>query len=113
MEQVDRVTAVSGNVITLERPLYFDYTNSPQIYSLPMIQSVGLESLRVVGTAASGTGLVYKNINIEACAKCWVHNVESDWAVDKASIYLSDTYQNEISNNYLYRDSITTVVQVT
>jgi hypothetical protein len=103
MEQVDRVTAVSGNVITLERPLYFDYTNSPQIYSLPMIQSVGLESLRVVGTAASGTGLVYKNINIEACAKCWVHNVESDWAVDKASIYLSDTYQNEISNNYLYQ----------
>lgn len=103
MEQVDKVTVVSGNVITLERPLYFDYTNSPQVYHLPMIESVGLENLRVVGTASSGTGLVYKNINIEACAKCWVHNVESDWAVDKASVYLSDTYQNEISNNYLYQ----------
>jgi len=102
MQQVDRVTAVSGNVITLERPLYFGYTNSPQVFHLPMIESIGLESLRVIGTASSGTGLVYKNINIEACAKCWVHNVESDWAVDKSNIYLSDTYQNEISNNYLF-----------
>lgn len=103
LEQVDRVIAVSGNVITLERPLYFNYTNSPQVYHLPMVESVGLEDLRVSGTAASGTGLVYKNVDIEACAKCWVHNVESDWAVDKASIYLSDTYQNEISNNYLFQ----------
>ena len=102
MQQIDQVTAVNGNTLTLARPLYFNYNTSPEVFVLPMIQSVGLENLRVVGTAASGTGLVFKNINIEACAKCWVHNVESDWAVDKSSIYLSDTYQNEISNNYLY-----------
>jgi hypothetical protein len=101
MEQVDRVTAINGNVINLERPLYFDYTSSPQVYVLPMIENVGLENLRVVGTAASGTSLTFKNINVEACAHCWVHNVESDMAVDKSNIYLSDTYGNEISNNYL------------
>ena len=101
MEQVDEVTAVSGNVVTLQRPLYFDYTTTPQVYVLPMIESVGLENLRVVGTAASGTALTFKNINIEACAHCWVHNVESDSAVDKANVYLSDTYGNEISNNFL------------
>lgn len=103
MQQVDQVTAVSGNTITLARPLYYTYNNSPQVFHLPMIESVGLENLRVVGTAASGTGLVYKNVNVEACAKCWVHNVESDWTVDKSGIYLSDTYENEISNNYLFQ----------
>jgi len=103
MQQVDQVTAVSGNTITLGTPLYVNYTNSPQVFHLPMVESVGLEDLRLIGTAASGNSLVYKNINIEACAKCWVHNVESDWAVDKANIYLSDTYENEISNSYFYQ----------
>lgn len=102
MQQIDQVTAISGNTITLARPLYFNYSTSPKVFILPMIESVGLENLRVVGTAASGTLLEFKNINIEACAKCWVHNVESDWTVDKANIYLSDSYQNEISNNYLF-----------
>jgi hypothetical protein len=102
MQQIDQVTAISGDTVTLARPLYFNYSTSPQVFVLPMVQSVGLENLRVVGTAASGTELEFKNINIEACAKCWVHNVESDWAVDKSNIYLSDTYENEISNNYLF-----------
>ena len=103
MQQIDQVTAVSGSTITLARPLYYNYNTTPEVFVLPMIQSVGLENLRVVGTAQSGSALEYKNINIEACAKCWVHNVETDWAVDKANVYLSDTYQNEISNNYLYQ----------
>lgn len=101
MEQVDRVTAVSGSTVTLERPLYFDYTNSPQVYHLPMIENVGLESLRVVGTASSGTSVTFKNINLEACAHCWVHDVESDMAVDRSHIYLADVYGSEISDNYV------------
>lgn len=103
MQQVDQVTAVSGNTVTLARPLYYNYNSSPSVYVQPMVQSVGLENLRVTATAASGTGLVYKNINLEECAKCWVHNVETDYAVDAANIYLSQTYESEISNNYLYQ----------
>lgn len=103
MQQVDQVTAVSGNTITLSRPLYYTYNTSPEVFVVPMVESVGLENLRVVGTAASGTALEYKNINIEECAKCWVHNVETDWTVDKSGIYLTDTFENEISNNYLYQ----------
>jgi hypothetical protein len=72
------------------------------VYILPMIENVGLESLRLQSTASSGTALEFKNVNLEACAHCWVHNVESDWAVDKSHIYLSDVYGSEISNNYLY-----------
>lgn len=101
MTQIARVTAVNGNSITIERPLYIDYTNSPQVYKLPMVENAGLESLRLQATAPSGTGIVFKNINLEACARCWVTNVQSDMAVDRSHIYLSDVYGSEISNNYV------------
>lgn len=98
--QIDKVTAINGLVITLETPLFTNFVNSPQVFHLPMIENVGVENLRVVGTAQSGTGLTYKNVNMEACAHCWIHNVESDKAVDKSNFYWSDTYAGEISNNY-------------
>src|SRR5579863_666654 len=101
ISQINKVTAISGSTVTLEIPLYFDYTNSPQAFKLPMIQSVGLEDLRLQPTASSGTGIVFKNINLEACAYCWVHDVESDMTVDRANVYLSDVYASEISDNYL------------
>jgi hypothetical protein len=101
MIQIDKITNISGSVVTLERPLYFDYTNVPQAFNIPMVESVGLENLKIVGTVSSGTNIVFKNINLEACAHCWVHNVESDMAVDRANVYLSDVYGSEISNNYL------------
>ena len=101
MTQIVRVTAVSGNVVTSERPLYFDYTTSPQAYKLPMTENAGVENLRLQSTAPSGTLLQFKNINMMACAYCWVHGVESDIAVDKSHIYLSDVYGSEISDNYL------------
>jgi len=102
MNQINRVMAVNGNTVTLERPLYFDYTNAPQAFKLTMVENAGLENLRVQSTASSGSGGSYKNINLESCAHCWVHNVQSDWAVDRSHIYLSDVYASEISNNYVY-----------
>jgi hypothetical protein len=100
MTQIVKVTAVNGNAVTTERPLYFNYTNSPQAFKLPVVENVGLEDLRLQATASSGTGIVFKNINMEACAHCWVTNVESDMAVDRSHMYLSDVYGSEISNNY-------------
>lgn len=100
MTQVARVTAVSGDTLTLQEPLYYTYNDSPSIYALPMIQNVGLEDLRLDATGASGEATEYKNINMEACAYCWVYNVESDNAVDQADMYLSNTYGADIENNY-------------
>ncbi len=105
ISQIEKVTAVNGNTLTVEIPLYFDYTNTPTIFRLPnMIESVGLESLTVRGTASSGTNLTYKNVNMQSCSHCWVHNVEVDNVVDKSAIYLTDVYSSEISNNYLNND---------
>jgi hypothetical protein len=101
MSQIVRVTSVAGSVVTIERPLYFDYTTIPVAYQLPMTENAGLENLRLQSTASSGTLLQFKNINLMACAHCWVRGVESDMAVDKGHIYLSDVYGSEIRDNYL------------
>ena len=102
MVQIVRVTGVNANTITLERPLYFTFGNLPKVFKLSsMVENAGLENLRLQPTASSGTGIVFKNINLESCAHCWVMNVESDMAVDRSHIYLSDAYGCEIRNNYL------------
>jgi hypothetical protein len=102
MTQIVRVAAVSGNTVTLERPLYFTYGTSPKAFRLPsMVENAGLENLRLSPTASSGSGIVFKNINLESCGYCWVTDVESDMAVDRSHIYLSDVYGSEIRGNYL------------
>lgn len=102
MSQIVHVTAVKGAVVTTERPLYIEYTNAPKAFVLPkMVENAGLENLRLEPTASSGTGIVFKNVNIESCAHCWVSSVESDMAVDRSNVYLSDVYGTEIRSNYL------------
>jgi hypothetical protein len=97
-----RVIGVNANTVTIERPLYFTFKTSPKAFKLSsMVENAGLENLRLQPTASSGTGIVFKNINMESCAHCWVMNVESDMAVDRSHIYLSDAYGCEIRNNYL------------
>jgi len=39
MTQMEKVIAVNGNTITVEIPLYFDYTNAPFIYPITMVQN--------------------------------------------------------------------------
>ena len=102
MTQVVHVATVDGHKVTIDRPLYVTYANGPRAYLLPsMLENAGLEDLRLQSTASSGTGIVYKNINLESCGRCWVTNCESDMAVDRAHIYLSDCYGCEIRSNFL------------
>ena len=102
MTQIVRVAAVDKDTVTIERPLYLSYTNAPRVYLLPaMLEDAGLENVRLQSTASSGSRIVYKNINLESCGRCWVTNCESDMAVDRSHIYLSDCYGCEIRNNFL------------
>jgi len=102
MTQIVRVAAVGGDTVAIERPLYFSYTNAPRVYPLPeILENAGLEGLRLQPTASSGSRIVYKNINLESCARCWVVDCESDMAVDRSHVYLSDCYGCEIRNNFL------------
>jgi hypothetical protein len=103
MQQLDRVTAVDtgANTVTLERPLYYSYTNSPQVWIITMVENVGLENLEVHSSSGNAAG-AFSNVDLKGCAHCWVHDVESDYTVDRCHIYLWDVYGSEISNNYVH-----------
>jgi hypothetical protein len=77
MVQVDKVTARSGNVVTLERPLYLGLSASrqPQLRTMAVSTGVGIEDLTVWRTnAAAVTGV---NIMLLRQQNGWVKNVAS------------------------------------
>ena len=43
MTQINKVVGKSGNALTLERPLYFNYSNRPVIKRLGLVEGVGFE----------------------------------------------------------------------
>jgi hypothetical protein len=75
MTQVNRVTGKFGGTLTLERPLYFGFSNSPTATVMAMVEGAGIESLtvwRVNASADSG-----RNFNLYSCANSWICNVSS------------------------------------
>lgn len=76
MLQLDRVTAVSRNVITLERSLYINYKNNPAIQDTQLTYGIGIEDLQVLRAAVGQTGEYY-NVDLENVAESWIKNVAS------------------------------------
>lgn len=85
LSQIVKVTAVSGQNVTFDPPLYHAYVaaQTPQVWKLngsnAMTLYAGVEDLyleRVSPTGFEG----YSNFKVLACAYCWVKNVESKMA---------------------------------
>ena len=74
MTQTDRVTAINGNTLTLERPVYLTLANSPVINYMTPTVGIGIEDLQVYRT---GTGTGGYNFDIGTVANCWLFNVAS------------------------------------
>jgi hypothetical protein len=97
MAQINKVLAKSGNTLTLERPLYFDYTNTPVVKRLAMVQNVGFEDFllrRSNPSARSG-----HNIYLNSCANCWVKNVKSEMAGHR-HVQLEGSYANTVRDSW-------------
>ena len=79
MAQVDRVSGISGNTLTLERPLSltFPSANAPVISHLTPTYGIGIESLQIYRTGTGGTGGDASSIDLEGVAESWVKNVAS------------------------------------
>src|SRR6202040_107786 len=72
--QVDVITAISGNTITVRNPLIFDFASgTPQVgnYYPNSVKGVGFENLKVDLLAGGGAG-----IEIGPCDSCWIKGVE-------------------------------------
>jgi hypothetical protein len=78
--QMLRVTAVSGNTLTLERPLRIGYeaAQNPEMRKVTPITEVGIENLKVerllTGTEAERNNKV--TIGFNYAANCWVRGVD-------------------------------------
>ena len=80
--QLLRVTAVTGNTLTLERPLRITLlaAQNPDIRKITPVTEVGIENLRVT-RVTTGTATDRDNIStilFNYAARCWVRGVEAN-----------------------------------
>jgi hypothetical protein len=102
MGQILRVSQISGNTLTFERPLYLTYKSSlnPKITPRRMVERAGVEDLKLERVDTSGWG---RNINLSGAAYSWVRRVWSERTLT-AHVQLTEAYGNEIRGNY-FNDS--------
>lgn len=102
MAQILKITAKSGNDLTLSRPIYYASSGySPQAMKLGStirmnsgIQDLYLEKMNTVGSG-------YNIIFMQFCANCWVKNVET-YKTGGAHIRMNYVYGSEIRDNYFH-----------
>ena len=96
--QVAEITAINGNVVTLQQPLFTDYTRSPEAVPFAaQVANAGIEDLKIF---MNNTG-VAENIAMFNAKYCWVKNIESDYA-DGDHIWTASCYRLEIRDSYFH-----------
>ena len=103
MTQVDRVTAINANVLTLERPLYLTFAaaNSPAINFMTPTYGIGIEDLQLYNNSKGVKGGY--NIEMGTLAESWVENVASVNATGAECDYhilLENAYACEVRECY-------------
>lgn len=103
--QLFRITAVAGNVLTLDRPLRFDYY-APQggtlrARTLQAIENVGFENLKVKRVKNQSTASGY-TFFFNYAANCWIKNIESDSTLT-AHVLIEQSTNLTVRDSYFHR----------
>jgi hypothetical protein len=92
-----KVTAISGNTLTLERPLQADVRSvwTPQVHAFaPTVQETGIEDLSIEFPNTTYAGHLvergYNAIYLDGVANCWIRNV-TIWDADSGITTASQT----------------------
>jgi hypothetical protein len=102
MAQVDKVIGVAGNVLTLERPLYISYTNTPVINSMTPGVQPGIESLTIIANAYAPNAsifILFDGVDGGFVTNC--HTISASGASCYAHYLLENSYACEFRQNYL------------
>lgn len=97
MTQVNVITAINGNVVTVRNPLYYDFsTGNPKIvYDFyATTQLSGLEDLKLERDMNS----IY--MPIQYCDSCWIKGVHSAHSTNYHFLFLG-TVNLELRDNYI------------
>src|SRR5215475_10451738 len=98
--QVNMITAVSGNAITVRNPFIYDFsTGSPRVkyYFTGITRNSGVENLRIDHGGFSGGN----NFSIQYCDACWLRGIESGRATGYHFVVLG-TLNMEIRDSYIH-----------
>lgn len=100
--QYAEVTAISGNVVTLNLPLYWTLSSSfsPQatlVNSSSMVRWAGIEDLTLTESQAA----VEFMIEMDAAQYSWLKNLEIK-QVKRRAVWLIESLQNEIRESYFH-----------
>ncbi len=97
MGQISVITAINGNTVTLREPQYMQYKLSmnPTAKIDDKVQFAGLEDIRIVRTAQSGSGY---NIMFWGSAHSWVKNIWSEKTL-RAHISMTTSYGNVVRDS--------------
>jgi hypothetical protein len=103
MQQIVKVTAVNGSVLTLERPLYYTLYTNPSWRIVTMATTkAGFENFRVNATGDIGANQI---INFDGCSYCWVKGVETydtGSSSGSAHVEFDYSYGGEVRDSYLH-----------
>lgn len=98
--QMLRVVAKSGNNLTLEKGLYWNYVASalPQVRKITMVENAGIEALRLTQPL---TYPVSHLLEISHCANCWAKNIEIKYGKQR-HVEVRYSYRYEIRDSYFH-----------
>ena len=101
LAQICKVTAISGNTLTLAKPLrwHFNQSTNPRVYNMSPIQKVGFECFKITRLDTSVNQSTM--INFEYAANCWVKGVESV-KTTFAHIVFSKSIHCELTESYIH-----------
>ena len=100
--QIVKVTAISGNTITISDPLFANNWRSgqaPGIWWPGQIEGVGIENLTVDNTG-SGTS-IQSGIYFYDCYNCWLKNIRSIRA-NRNHVYLYQSAHVTVRDSYFF-----------
>jgi hypothetical protein len=100
--QIVEVTALNGNVVSLNLPLYYTLSASlvPQatlVDAGSMVRWAGVEDLTVTESQA----VVDYLIEMDGAQYCWLRNIEVE-RVNQRAVWLIESLQNEIRESYFH-----------
>ena len=97
--EVVKIVGVSGNTLTLEKPLNYGYdaARNPQIRRMAVVENAGIERMYLT-RLDSGPGQLIFFYNV---ANVWVREVESDKVLN-SHVYVHAAYQCEVRDSYIH-----------
>ncbi|GEM_PF-834525 len=97
------IKSISGNIITLNRPLYWNFKSElqPQLYlhAKSALYYAGVENIRLKANSgvSDGSGII-----LQHCAYCWVNNCDIE-SFPRRGIWIRyGAYGCEIRHNYIH-----------